>query len=190
MDWLMGAIPEILVAVFSTLLIAWWSGRPKLRVFVTPMAEFDRAADEQNNWPATVFRVESLFLQNNNLSKPVTDIEIIFSSPPADLSVKPHAEYESKAMENGRWLLKIAKIQPRSNIKVDICYFGQFGPSVVSLNTSEGPKNLEAAVYNSMVPTWKALLFGGFASIGLATIVFAGWFAVTWTIEALSRASG
>lgn len=185
---LLNELPGALVGIVATAFVAWFVVTPKLRVFIAPLAEFDIPANAEKNWAATKLRVESLLVKNNNLGKAVTDIEIALSRPPQDFSIKPLVSSSSELLEHGQWLLKIDRVQPREQIKIDVAYFGDIAPTVLSIRTSEGPKFLEQAYYNPMVPVWRVIALLMLAAIGLITVGWIGWQPLS-TIWDLSLAS-
>lgn len=162
-------LPATLVGIAAALFLTWLNIRPKLPVFFTPKAEFDPITSD-GQLPSPTFNVESLLIRNGNLSKPVTNIEITLVYQPAHFSVKPHVRHSYETLSNGNWLIKLEKVQPREQVKLDVSYFGPNAPAVLHIRSSEGPKTLEAAFYSSFVPQWRLIALIALAAIGFFVI--------------------
>lgn len=173
-------LPATVLGVVATLVIVWINAVPKLRIFYTPYAEFDIPKGTVGALPGSVFRVETMLIRNNNLTKAVEEVEICFAQRPPGISVSPHSDYEEQTLPNGKWLLKLQKVQPREQIKIDFSYFSQSIPAVISIRSSEGPKTPEAAMYQPAVSAWRVVTVLVFAAIGVAAVFASVWWGASF----------
>ena len=172
---LLAELPTALFSVIGTVAITLFSTAPRLRVFFTPLAEFDPAKGSDAPGLNQVFRIESLLVVNNNWTKVVSDIEITLAYKPATYSIKPPVSNTWTTHPNNQWTLKLDKVNPREQLKIDVAYFGVNAPAVMHIRSSEGAKTVEPAVYNSVLPIWRRILMLCLASIGLFFVASVFW---------------
>lgn len=165
----MAALPQTILGVGATIALAAWLNRPRLNVYLTPMAEiawkdpggiFDR------------FRIESLIFVNGSRRKAAEDIRVTLSYAPAALSVMPHVPHGGTELDRGRHQIVLEKVQPRQVVKLDVFYLGKIAPVVEDISSSEGPKAVRQANFAPIYPSWVQATFLGLSAIGVVTLVF------------------